>query len=57
MRRTLCLGGFLTDRIFITLAGLCAALILADVLLNNSDASVFMIRKLFHLVEYLEFWR
>ena len=47
----------MTDRIYIILAGLIAAMILGDVVLNDSVGSVFMIRKLFHLVEYLEFWR
>ena len=50
-------GGYVSDRIYLVLAGLVIALILADVFANDSTASVFMIRKLFHLVDYLEFWR
>ena len=50
-------GGFVTDRIYLAMAGLFALAIVADVVLNNSDSSLFLIRKLFHLVDYLEFWR
>jgi hypothetical protein len=50
-------GGNVSDRIYLVLAGLIIALILADVLANDSTASLFLIRKLFHLVDYLEFWR
>ena len=47
----------MTDRLYLGLAGLIGALILGDVVMNDSAASVFMIRKLFHLVDYLGFWR
>lgn len=47
----------MSDRIFLVLAGLIAVLILADVLGNDSQVSLIMVRKLFHLVDYLEFWR
>jgi len=50
-------GGIVTDRIYIAIACLILALVVGDVLLNQGDGSMFMIRKLFHLVEYLEFWR
>jgi len=46
-----------SDRIYLVLAGLIVALILADVLANDSTGTLFTIRKLFHLVDYLEFWR
>ena len=42
---------------YLVVAGLIALLILADVWANDSQASLFMVRKLFHLVDYLEFWR
>ena len=47
----------MTDRIYVVMAGLTLTGIIADVFLNDSDISLFLIRKLFHLVEYLEFWR
>ena len=50
-------GVYVTDRLYLGLAGLIGALILGDVVMNDSAASVFMIRKLFHLVDYLGFWR
>jgi hypothetical protein len=37
-------------------AGIVAALV-ADATLNGGTATVFLIRKLFQLVEYLAFWR
>ena len=50
-------GGYVTDRIYVVMAGLTLTGIIADVFLNDSDISLFLIRKLFHLVDYLEFWR
>ena len=50
------IGVYVTDRVYLGLAGLIGLLILGDVLANDSMASVFLIRKLFHLVEYLGFW-
>lgn len=47
----------MSDRIYLAFAGLIVTLILADVMANDSSISLFMIRKLFHLVDYLEFWR
>ena len=47
----------MSDRIYLVLAGLIVGLILADVLGNGSQVSLFLVRKLFHLVDYLEFWR
>jgi hypothetical protein len=45
------------DRIYLVVAGVIVVAIVADVFLNNSDTSLFMVRKLFHFVDYLEFWR
>lgn len=47
----------MTDRIALVLASLIAAAILADVVLNNSQALLFLGRKLVDLVEYLSIWR
>jgi hypothetical protein len=46
-----------TDRIALVLAGVIAAAILADVVLNSSHALLFLLRKMVDLVEYLSFWR
>ena len=50
-------GGDVADRMYLVVAGVIAAAIVADVSVNDSAASLFLVRKLFHLVEYLEFWR
>ena len=47
----------MTDRLFLVVAGVIAAAIAADVLLNDAVITVFLVRKLFHMVDYLEFWR
>ena len=47
----------MADRMYLVVAGVIAAAIVADVTLNDSAASVFLVRKLFRLVDYLEFWR
>lgn len=47
----------MTDRMFLVVAGVIAAAIAADVLLNDAVITVFLVRKLFHMVDYLEFWR
>jgi hypothetical protein len=39
------------------LAGLILAAVLADFALNNGDAFVFLVLKLFDLMEYAMFWR
>ena len=49
-------GVYVTDRIYLGIAGLIGLLILTDAFANDSIASVFLIRKLFHLVDYLGFW-
>jgi hypothetical protein len=46
-----------TDRIAVILAALIAASILADVTLNDSTASFFLLHKLADLIEFVSFWR
>ena len=50
-------GGVVTDRIYLVIAGMIGFAIVADIFLYNSVVSLFLIGKLFHLVDYLEFWR
>jgi uncharacterized membrane protein YhhN len=50
-------GGHVKDRVYFVIAGLVGLSIVADVFLNHADVSLFLIGKLFHLVDYLEFWR
>ena len=50
-------GGVVTDRIYLVIAGMIGIAIVADIFLYNSVVSLFLIGKLFHLVDYLEFWR
>lgn len=47
----------MTDRIALVLALLIAAAIGADVAFNDGVASVFLLRKLGDLVQYLMIWR
>ena len=47
----------MADRMYLVVAGVIAAAIVADVTVNGSAATLFLVRKLFHLVEFLEFWR
>ncbi|MFC3180415.1 hypothetical protein [Cypionkella sinensis] len=47
----------MTDRIALVLALLIAAAIGADVVLNSGAASVFLLRKLLDLVQYVMIWR
>ena len=42
---------------YLVVAGVIATAIAVDVFGNDGALSLFMIKKLFHLVEYLEFWR
>jgi hypothetical protein len=46
-----------TDRIAIILGMVVLAAIAADVILNDSAALLFLIKKLFNLVEYVAIWR
>jgi hypothetical protein len=47
----------MADRMYLVVAGVIAAAIAGDLMLNDGTASIFLVRKLIHLVEYLEFWR
>lgn len=47
----------MTNRIALVLACLIFAAILADVVLNHGMASLFLLKKLVGLIEYVEFWR
>jgi hypothetical protein len=46
-----------TDRIALVLALLIAAAIGADVVLNGGAASMFLLRKMLDLVQYVMIWR
>jgi hypothetical protein len=50
-------GGIVADRWFLAVPVLVAVVIGADVFLNDSVVSLIAVKKLQHLVEYLEFWR
>ena len=47
----------MTDRIAIILGMVVLAAIATDVIVNDSAALLFLLRKLFNLVEYLAIWR
>lgn len=47
----------MTDRIALVLALLIAAAIGADVVFNAGTASVFLLRKMGDLVQYVMIWR
>jgi hypothetical protein len=47
----------MTDRIALGLGITVLALIAADLVLNGGTALLFLLRRLFDLVEYLSFWR
>ena len=47
----------MTDRMYLVVAGLIVAAIVADAALNGGAALLFLVRKLIDLVEYLAFWR
>ena len=47
----------MADRMYLVVAGVIAAAIAGDVYANDSEITLFLIKKLFSLVEYLEFWR
>ena len=50
-------GGVVTDRIALVMALVIFAATGADILLNDGIASLFLLRKLEHLIIYLQFWR
>jgi hypothetical protein len=41
----------------IVLGGIVAATLVADHVFNAGDGTLFLLRKMFLLVEYLNFWR
>ncbi|WP_167767014.1 hypothetical protein [Jannaschia formosa] len=47
----------MTNRIALGLALLIAALVLADVLLNDGEALFFLARRMLRLIELVAFWR
>lgn len=47
----------MSDRLAIIFAAVIGLAILADVMLNQSTATLFMLRKTADFVEYLSFWR
>ncbi len=50
-------GGCVAERMYLIVAGAIAVAIAGDVFLNEGTLSLFLVRKLIGLVEYLEFWR
>lgn len=47
----------MTDRIALALGAFLLGLIGLDVVINDSTALLFLMRKLFTFVEFLAFWR
>ncbi len=47
----------LKDRGYLLVASAIGLAALADATFNPASATIFLVRKLFALVEYLEFWR
>ena len=45
------------DRTYLVVAGVIAAAIAADLVLNHGRVLLFLVRDLMRLVEYLTFWR
>jgi hypothetical protein len=45
------------DRGYLVVAGLIMLAILGDIALNQSRATLFLIRDIIALQEYLQFWR
>jgi hypothetical protein len=50
-------GGALTDRIALGLGLFIVALIGADMLFNDSNALMFLLKKFADMVEWMAFWR
>jgi hypothetical protein len=46
-----------TTKAAIILAAVIILALVLDAVLNDSTATMFMLKKLFRLVEYLAFWR
>ena len=47
----------MTNRIALWLGGIVALLILADIVLNQGRALLFLAREIADLVQYVAFWR
>ncbi|MGL5008368.1 MAG: hypothetical protein ACRC6I_00685 [Paracoccaceae bacterium] len=47
----------MTNRSAIILASVIVLALIIDRILNSGDATLFLLRKMFDLVEYLAFWR
>ncbi|MGL4320113.1 MAG: glyceraldehyde-3-phosphate dehydrogenase [Paracoccaceae bacterium] len=47
----------MSNRAAIILASVVIGALLLDRILNAGDATMFMLRKMFDLVEYIAFWR
>ena len=47
----------LKDRGYLLFAGAIGLAVVLDAVLNGGAVSIFLVRKLFSLVEYMEFWR
>ncbi|MEO8241044.1 MAG: hypothetical protein ABI832_01970 [bacterium] len=47
----------MADRMYLLIALAIVALIAADQMLDEGRVTLFLVQKLFHLVDYLEFWR
>jgi hypothetical protein len=47
----------LKDRGYLLIAGVIGLAVALDLALNDSKVSIFLVRKLFRLMEYVEFWR
>ena len=47
----------MAERMYLIVGGAIAVAIAGDVFLNEGTLSLFLVRKLIGLVEYLEFWR
>ena len=45
------------DRFYLVIWGLIVAAILGDVALNGARITLFLIREIISLQEYLQFWR
>jgi hypothetical protein len=50
-------GRPLSNTMAIVLGGLIVAALIADQVFNAGDATLFLLRKMFLLVEHLAFWR
>ena len=50
-------GKAVGEKTYLVVAGAVAAAIAADLYANDSEVSLFLVKRLFQLVEYLEFWR